>query len=207
MCLISLFKKSYILLTSLFNVNIFTLIMSISYEVFNQSILDAENLLKHFNTLNKKPPPPEIEVLKRAGLIMAMTAWETYVEDRVMEASAERLQGLADSSIATFIKSKLDDEIKRLHNPTSDKTIQLFRDYAGVDLTDQWQWNNYDAKTVREKLNHYIKLRGDVVHRSRTITSDTSQAHKATKEDLEKVIRFLGSLVAATEAALNQNKK
>lgn len=52
-------------------------------EVFAQSILDAENLLSHFNTLNTKPPPPEIEVLKRAGLIMAMTAWETYVEDRV----------------------------------------------------------------------------------------------------------------------------
>lgn len=178
--------------------------MSNSHEVFTQSILDAENLLKHFNTLNIKPPPPEIEVLKRAGLIMAMTAWETYVEDRVMEASAERLQGLADSSIAAFIKSKLDDEIKRLHNPTSDKTIQLFRDYAGVDLTDKWIWNNYDAKTVREKLNHYIKLRGDVVHRSRTVTSDTSQAHPVTKEDLEKVIRFLGSLVAATEAALTK---
>jgi hypothetical protein len=49
-------------------------------EVFAQSILDAESLLAHFNKLNTKPPPPEIEVLKRAGLIMAMTAWETYVE-------------------------------------------------------------------------------------------------------------------------------
>lgn len=181
--------------------------MSISHEVFLQSIQDAENLLKHFNTLNTKPPPPENEVLKRAGLIMAMTAWETYVEDRVMGASAERLLGLADSSIAAFIKSKLDDEIKRLHNPTSDKTIQLFRDYAGVDLTEQWCWNNYDAKTVREKLNHYIKLRGDVVHRSRTVSSDTSQAHPVTKEDLEKAIFFLRSLVTATEAALTKNKK
>jgi hypothetical protein len=35
--------------------------MSTSSEVFAQSILDAENLLRHFNTLNTKPPPPEIE--------------------------------------------------------------------------------------------------------------------------------------------------
>ena len=181
--------------------------MSISSDAFNQSILDAENLLKHFNQLNIKPPPPEIEVLKRAGLIMAMTAWETYVEDRVIEACTERLQGLADSSIASFIKSKLDDEIKRLHNPTSDKTIQLFRDYADVDLTEQWCWNNYDAKTVREKLNHYLKLRGDVVHRSRNVISNTSQAHPVTKEDLEKTIRFLLCIVSATEAALTKNKK
>lgn len=176
--------------------------MSIAHDVFTQSILDAENLLKHFNTLNIKPPPPEIEVLKRAGLIMAMTAWETYVEDRINEAASARLQSLADSSIAAFVKSKLDDEIKRLHNPHSDKTIQLFRDFAGVDLTDKWKWNNFEAKLVRERLNQYIKLRGDVVHRSRAITSGPSQAHPVTKEDLEKVIRFLRSLVEATELAL-----
>lgn len=176
--------------------------MSIASDTFAQSILDAENLLKHFNTLNSKPPPPELEVLKRAGLIMAMTAWETYVEDRILEATASRLQGLADSTIASFVQSKLDDEIKRLHNPTSEKTLQLFRDYAGVDLTDKWSWNNADAKTVRDRLNQYIKLRGDVVHRSRTISPGPPKAHPVTKEDLEKAIRFLKVLVQCTEGAL-----
>lgn len=175
---------------------------SLASEVFAQSILDAENLLAHFNKLNTKPPPPEIEVLKRAGLIMAMTAWETYVEDRVAEAAGERLRGLADSSIASFVQSKLADEIRRLHNPTSEKTLQLFRDYANVDLTDKWEWNNFDAKTVRERLNQYMKLRGDVVHRSMTIAPGPPQAHPVTKEDLEKVIRFLRALVEATEKAL-----
>jgi hypothetical protein len=176
--------------------------MSKASESFAQSILDAENLLKHFNALNTKPPPPEIEVLKRAGLIMAMTAWETYVEDRVLEAASFRLSGLTDSSIANLVQSKLDEEIKRLHNPTSDKAIQLFRDYAGVDLTEKWEWNNFDAKTVRERLNQYIKLRGDVVHRSRPITQGPPQAHPVTKEDLEKTISFLKNLVVATESSL-----
>jgi hypothetical protein len=170
--------------------------------VFAQSILDAENLLTHFNNLNTKPPPPEIEVLKRAGLIMAMTAWETYVEDRVVEAVEERLCGLKDSSIKSFVQTKLAEEIRRLHNPTSEKAIQLFRDYANVDLTDKWAWNNFDAKVVRERLNQYIKLRGDVVHRSRVIVPGPPQPHPVTKEDLEKVIRFLRALVASTEAAL-----
>ena len=173
--------------------------MSRASDTFAQSILDAENLLKHFDALNSKPPLPEHEVLKRAGLIMAMTAWETYVEDRVIEATAERLSGLADSSIASFVQSKLDDEIKRLHNPTSDKTIQLFRDYVGVDLTKQWAWNNNDTGTVRTRLDQYMKLRGDVVHRSRTITPGPSQAHPVTKEDLRRAIRFLKDLVQATE--------
>lgn len=176
-------------------------------EVFAQSILDAEHLLAHFNKLNTKPPPPETEVLKRAGLIMAMTAWETYVEDRVTEAITKRLSGLADGSIASFVQAKLADEIKRLHNPTSEKTIQLFRDYANIDLTDKWGWNGLDAKAVRERLNQYMKLRGDVVHRSRTILPGPPQPHPVTKEDLEKVIRFLRRLVEVTEAALGQEVK
>jgi len=56
---------------------------SVAADVFAQSILDAENLLAHFNKLNTKPPPPEIEVLKRAGLIMAMTAWEAALASSV----------------------------------------------------------------------------------------------------------------------------
>lgn len=180
--------------------------MSRSSDNFSLSILDAENLLKHFNALNTKPPPPELEVLKRAGLIMAMTAWETYVEDRVLEAAAVRLYGLSDDSIATLVQTKLDDEIKRLHNPTSDKAIQLFRDYAGIDLTEKWHWNNYDAKTVRERLNQYMKLRGDVVHRSRPTTQGSPNAHPVTKEDLEKAIRFLKDLVQTTESALHSSE-
>jgi hypothetical protein len=181
--------------------------MSKASETFAQAIRDAENLLAHFNKLNIKPPPPENEVLKRAGLIMAMTAWETYVEDRIQEAASERLSGIADSTIGQFVKSKLDDEIKRLHNPTSDKTIQLFRDYAGVDLTDKWCWNNYDAQTVRERLNQYMKLRGDVVHRSRTVEPKQPKKPDAvTKEALEKVIRFLKDLVCATDGALANPK-
>lgn len=178
--------------------------MSEASEVFKQSISDAENLLAHFNALNKQPPPPETEVIKRAGLIMAMTAWETYVEDRVMEAANARLKGLQDSSIGNFVKGKLSEEIKRLHNPTSDKTIQLFRDYANTDLTEKWSWNNFDPKTVRERLNQYMKLRGDVVHRSRTVTAGPPTAHPVTKEDLQKVIRFLKALVDTTEIALGE---
>lgn len=176
--------------------------MSRASDTFSQSILDAENLLKHFDALNTKPPPPENEVLKRAGMVMAMTAWETYVEDRVLEAAAERLSNLTDQSIATFVRSKLDEEIKRLNNPTADKTIQIFRDYAGVDLTKDWHWNNHDEKKVRGRLDEYIKLRGDVVHRSRAVTSGPPCAHAVKKDDLKRAIQFLKELVQATERAV-----
>ncbi len=122
-------------------------------------------------------------------------------EDRVLDAAAEGLSSLGDRSAAAFIQSKLDDEIKRLHNPTSDKTIQLFRDYAGVELKNAWRWNNSDNDAICARLNQYMKLRGDVVHRSRAITPGPPKAHPVTKEDLERTIRFVKSLVQVTEGA------
>src|SRR5210317_1173051 len=116
--------------------------MSKAADAFEDSIGDAETLLGHFNKLNTHPPPPDIEVLKRAGLIMAMTAWETYVEDLLQEASEQRLAALRNREIAEFVRSKLNEEINRLHNPGYQKTITLFRDYAGIDLTNYWSWNN-----------------------------------------------------------------
>lgn len=182
--------------------NTTTIPTSRAAEVFAQAIKDAENLLAHFNTLNTQPPPPDIEVLKRAGLIMAMTAWETYVEDRVNEAAATRLAAVADSTIGEFVRHKLDEEIKRLHNPNAEKTLQLFKDYAGIDLTSSWSWNNFEPKLVRERLNQYLKLRGDIVHRARIVEAGPPVAQPVTKEGLQKAIAFLKHLVAATEMAL-----
>lgn len=109
--------------------------------------------------------------------------------------------GLADRSIAEFVQRKLAEEISRLNNPASGRTIQLFREYANVDLEESWNWNNVDVKTAREQLDSYMKLRGDIVHRSRPLVPGTPAAHPVKKEDLRKVIGFLKNLVDATERA------
>lgn len=173
-------------------------------QTFALAIKDAENLVDHFDKLNTKPPPPELEVLKRAGLIMAMTAWETYVEDRLLEISTTRLAALNDSSLADFVRSKLDEEIKRLHNPNAEKTLQLFKDYAGTDLLPHWHWNHVEPDAAKKRLNTYLKLRGDVVHRSRVSTKGPPQPDPVTREDLLKSIHFLKELVKATEKGLSQ---
>lgn len=179
--------------------------MSKAAIAFVESIGDAETLLRHFNHLNTHPPPPDIEVLKRAGLIMAMTAWETYVEDRVVESAAHRLKSLPDAGVAAYMRTRLEEEINRLHNPTAQKTIELFRDFVGVDLSEAWSWNNFPPETVRSRLNNYLRLRGEVVHRSRPIATDAPNSHPVKKVDLVKAITFLKSLVDATEKALGDS--
>jgi hypothetical protein len=178
--------------------------MSKAGETFERAIKDAECLLEIFNKLHPGSghPPPEAEVLKRAGLIMAMTAWETYVEDRLDEALEARLKTLSDPKIAQLIRKKLTDEISKLHNPNSLRTLQLFSEYADVDLTEKWKWTGVEPGDVKERLDGYLKLRGDIVHRARKVKEGTTPAHAISKEELKKPFAFLHHLVHETERAL-----
>ena len=175
--------------------------MSKARERFDVSIQDAQDLLQHFDN-QPKPPPQNAEVLKRAGLIMALTAWETYVEDLIEEVVMGGNKHAEAGHSERFMQSRLREELKRLHNPNSDKTRKLFQDYAGVDVTKQWKWSNYDTTSARKKLNELIGIRGDVVHRSKAPDDGgPSKAHPVKREDLAKAIRFLKGLVDATEKA------
>jgi len=175
--------------------------MPTARETFDSSIKDAMELLDHFNAINVLPPPPNAEVLKRAGLIMACTAWETYVEDRVQEAVQQRIGEGNDSFQNQFVLRHLQTILKQFHNPSAEKTCRLFFDFLGVDVASGWQWNNYDSARARHELDALIKKRGEAVHRSKSLIAGVPAAHLVRKDELERAIRFLKSLVEATEAA------
>ena len=178
--------------------------MSKSLEKFNVSIQDSKNLLDLFNE-HGGTDSEHFEVLKRAGLIMAMTAWETYVEDRLMEALEQQTKIIKGSSLGDFVQKKLDEELKRFNTPRSDKTKKLYSDFLGIDdVTEGWKWSNYEPQKARERLNHWVELRGNVVHNSKD-NSAILKPHPVKKEDLAKCITFLNGLVNAFDAYL-ENK-
>jgi hypothetical protein len=53
--------------------------MSTAHDNFMHSIRDATDLLEHFDRVNVQLPPENAEVLKRASLVMALAALETYI--------------------------------------------------------------------------------------------------------------------------------
>jgi len=175
--------------------------MSRASTAFEGSIEDAMALLQHFDNIHKQFPE-SAEVLKRAGLVMALTAWETYVEDRILEAVQSRLRAINGSHIGKFVTGKLSEELKRFHNPTSDKTKKLFHDYLEVDVTAGWKWLNFDPILARKTLDELISKRGDAVHRSKPMNGGAPAPHLVKREELERAIRFLKGLVDATDKAL-----
>lgn len=176
---------------------------STALQTFEHAIQDAIDLLGHFDSINKQPPPPEAEVLKRASLVMALAALETYVEDRIIEAT-HAIAGLGseESRLSKFYKSSLETDLKYFHTPSTDRIKAIFDKYLGFDVTEGWAWNNYDPVRARNELNKLAKKRGDIAHRSWRPVAGQPTPHAVTREDLRKSIRFIKDLVEATDAFL-----
>lgn len=172
-------------------------------QTFEHAIQDAIDLLNHFDSMNKHPPLPEAEVLKRASLVMALAALETYVEDRITEAAnAVAGVGSAESRLSNFYKSSLENDLKYFHTPSTDRIKAIFDKYLGIDITESWSWNHYDPVRARSELNKLAKKRGDIAHRSWRPVAGQPAPHAVTRDDLRKHIRFIRDLVESTDAFL-----
>lgn len=174
-------------------------------QTFEHAIQDAVDLLNHFDALNTKPPPPQIEVLKRASLVMALAALETYFEDRLIEASETLCAKSSDESfLARFLRESLTNDLKYFHTPSTDRVRPIFLKYLGIDITESWAWNNVEPAGARTELNHLAKKRGDIAHRSwRPVDGQPQpQRHAVTRDDLRRHIHFVRQIAQTTDAYL-----
>jgi hypothetical protein len=173
--------------------------MSQAAQAFNRSIKDAEELLARFDEEKTICSDRNPETLKRAGLIMALAAWETYVKDRVCEEFDVWLRSVDGSPVSKFIRKRLAEDLKRFFNPNSEKTRRLFLDYFEVDITHGWAWDNYDVSQAKKTLDSFISKRGDAAHKANTSPKSNGDPHLVKRDELEKAIRFLKGLVAASD--------
>ncbi|WP_286820161.1 HEPN domain-containing protein [Desulfobacter sp. UBA2225] len=173
--------------------------MSKAGKAFDRSINDAEELLKRFDNENKTSSGKDAEILKRAGMVIALASWETYIKDRIKEEFDVYLKPLKGSLVGRFVQKKLNEDLKRYFNPNSDRTKKIFQDYFEIDITENWVWNNYDSKQAKTTLNNLISTRCDAAHQAVTTNNPNCAPHLVKRDDLDKAIRFLKGLVDATE--------
>lgn len=172
--------------------------------IFDHAIQDAVDLVNHFDRLNTQPPPPENEVLKRASLVMALAALETYFEDRLVEA-VETRTAMGERDLAQFMRDSLATDLKYFHTPSTDRVRPLFQKYLGIDITEGWKWNHMAPAAARAELNALAKKRGNIAHRSGRPQNGTPAKHAVSRDDLRRHIHFIRQVVLATDAALARN--
>lgn len=145
--------------------------------IFDTAIADAERLLELFDKLSK-PEQQANEVLKRAALVMTLTAWETFIESWLRAQVWQKLAALKGSFAGDYIQKKFTDAVNRLNNPDATKVRQLSLEFLQFDVTDQWQWNNFDKVAACAQLNKYLALRGEV------------ERYNLTSDEINKFIRI-----------------
>jgi len=163
---------------------------------FDIAIQDAEDLLKRFDNEKDSALERNPEALKRAGMVMALAAWETYVKDRFKEEIVIWLSSVNGSLLGNFVHRKVAEDLKRFFNPNTERTRTLFKSYFEIDITDSWKWDNYHPPQAKKVLNELISKRGDAAHQANTCIE---QPHLIKRDDLEKAIRFLKGLVRAMD--------
>ena len=173
-----------------------------AYAIFETGMQDVTKLIQLFDNLESPEQRQQYEVLKRAALVMTTTAWETYIETFAVEQVEAKLANAEDEFTTAYIRRRLDHEINRLHNPTSEKVKKLFVEFLGVDITESWRWSNYSPKDARERLDKWLKMRGDAVHQV-CQSFDPKNAHLIKRDELDKAVRFFCDLVKTNENLAN----
>ncbi|CAK1996998.1 MULTISPECIES: HEPN domain-containing protein [Vibrio] len=175
--------------------------MSQARKEFELALSDSEELIACYDSMNhcdSGMSPPE--VLKRATLIMTLTAWETYVEDIASELINAKYGMVMGSQVGSIITGRLHDHLKVFNNPDSKKTKDLFQEFFGIDVTESWVWGNFHtAKDSRTALNSWLRKRGEAVHRAQI---DKQSSHIVKRDELDKCIRFFRELVEVTDRKL-----
>ncbi|MGD9579237.1 MAG: HEPN domain-containing protein [Syntrophorhabdus sp.] len=179
--------------------------MSIAHDNFKHSIRDATDLLEHFVRVNVQPPPENAEVLKRASLVMALAALETYIEDRITEAAAVTSQGAKESLLGRFFLDSLANDLRYFHSPNTKRVKDLFKKYLYLDVTEGWTWNNYDPARAKSDLDMLVSKRGEIAHRSPPPKGPIPSRHIVTREAMRKHVQFIRDLVQATDTYLEEN--
>lgn len=176
--------------------------MTKAAEAFYLSIKDAEQILQFADKYKGDKAtgaPVDMEALKRAGLILAMAAWETYVENCVREKVASMLAVLSGSTVASIVTEQMEIDLRKLNTPDTSRTRTIFKDYVRKDVTEAW-------KTTQTDLDAWVKLRGEAAHLAPRKTDEKGSpvAHLLGIEKLSKVVSGLKKLVGATEVELGK---
>jgi hypothetical protein len=96
----------------------------------------------------------------------------------------------------TQIRQRFDEEIAALNTPNSDNIQRLFRRYLNDDVTKSWTWQRTTRKDACQRLDALIRLRGELIHRSKELFE---RKDSITKKTLTDDVLLVRRLVDSTE--------
>ena len=162
------------------------------------------------------------EALHRAGVVMSVGAWESYVESVLLEAVellSNNLQGAGGAQPAprwaqiTFAVAmqSVENKVSQFHTPNAENVQRIFRESIGFDPWPHWSWfarrRQWNGAEMRQRLNSWLKIRHGIAHGAGLPTNiDWIQADngnpRLTRRLLQECRRFVGRLAEQTDSAM-----
>lgn len=167
---------------------------------FDFALNDVRSLLKTHDSQTKRKrgkPDESLEVLKRAGVILVVSAWETFIEDTLLEQLTDRLKKASNpqqlrstfNSVAENWLNPPSDKLKPkppdLMNWTEDGWKGMILDKLQDDITSL---NTPNSKNLKILFKKYLDLKIEHAWRWRSV----SFAEACRK--LDAVITLRGSI-------------
>jgi hypothetical protein len=128
----------------------------------------------------------EQDALHRAGVVFVVAAWESYIEQVLIEgfAAIERDAGAGVGAAAApnwarhalgLRKIEIARAAKRLNTPDATGVRDLLRETLGFNPWDIWQWQarrrQWNAEEMRRRLNGWLQVRHSIAHGSELPTN------------------------------------
>lgn len=169
---------------------------------FDNALTDLRTLLSiHDRETQQTPGKPDrgLEVLKRAGVILAVTAWETFVEDTLTQQFKERMrEALSPSEVQSAFNAAAEDWLY----PKSDSSSRPKPPGLAKWAESGWKnlvWKKFkqdiaalhtpNSKNVRKLFKRYLGLDVTGIWKWQGISSDRAC------QRLDSLIALRGSIV------------
>ncbi len=134
----------------------------------NQLLADADELTAIHNNQRTGTAGRQYGVasLNRAAVVIAVSSWESYIEELVRE-SLQALQPTPPSSMGNWpaLSAFILGELGRFNTPNSTNVINLLNRCLGLnDVSLAWRWQNCTSTQAISYLNDALTLRHEIAH-------------------------------------------
>jgi hypothetical protein len=103
--------------------------------------------------------------LNRSIVVMAVSAWEAYVEHVVVEAIEAMRPPNPPLGTWSALKASAASARGRFNTPNPDNVKNFVRDHIGLDdVTTSWFWQGTTSTAARVRLSDVLNLRHQIAH-------------------------------------------
>lgn len=175
---------------------------------FEKNIGDVKSLKalsSKSNSSTNKDINPCNEIIFHSAFILAFTAWETFIYERIKQPWSDTEEN-KNSIAVEFYTKEIDRELQQYATPRAERIKYLTSKFWGFDLTNEWSTLGKTSKQTSQKLDEIASFRGDLAHNSATALRRLQKSQPGPRKT-DTCIKFLEELAQSTEKCLANHFK